>query len=460
MEPISSASAALLALESQAAQTHVGWLARVDGGAGGSALDVGALRERIAERLERAPRFRAVAAGAAPGGEPLVWREDRAFAVERHVAVRAEPATSEEELREEIDRFLTEPLARERPLWQVLVVPRTRGGGAAILSRAHRALLDAHEPGALRDLVFDPAGGGTCGGAGADRSATAAGRGGEHTAHDALALGEFRTAARIDALAAARRDHGRIGVTLRHAAYARTEGLLAPAPPSFLNAAGGHAGGARTLMTARLELGRLQRIARRSGTELHDVVLAVTAGALRRVALAAGEEPANLRALVPVHVAGQELLGDAPCAVVELPVAERTPSARLRAIHGAMKAARGPRARSPDDDVAPPTLLAGPPEELPVRLAMGARLCNLTIPSAQGPELALHVAGARVRALFPLAAAPSDHALTFSTLSYGRHLHVTAAADARAIGGVGRLPVMFADAVEELNLSTGSHGLS
>jgi hypothetical protein len=247
---------------------------------------------------------------------------------------------------------------------------------------------------------------------------------------------------------------------MRRAAYARTEGLLAPAPPSYLNA-GGASGAARTLVTARLELGRLQRIAERSATELHDVVLAIAAGALRRVALAAGEEPADLRALVPVDLGEHTLLGEEPCAVVELPVSERNPTARLRAIHATMGTARRPRRAEGGGDALPPrppTLLAGPPEELPTRLAIGARLCNLTIPSARGPAQALHVGGANVRALFPVAPLHDEHALTLSTLSYGRHLHVTAAVEAAAIGGAGRLPVMLADAAEELGLATGARG--
>lgn len=447
MERVSSTSAALLQLESQAAQMHVGWLARVDAGAGGAALDVDALRERVERRLAAAPRFRRVVAavearGAAGGGE-LAWRDDPSFALARHVVVSDAPVAGEEELRRAIDGFLAQRLPRERPLWRVLVVPRA-GGGAAIVAKAHRALLGAEETTTLRDLVLD----------GAPVAA-------DRTGADALALREYRTAARMDALATARHARGRIGTAMRHAAYSRTEGLLTPAPPSFLNApaarrreaGSGADGGPRTIVTARLELGRLRRIAERSGTELHDVVLALAAGTLRRVALAAGEQPADLRAMVPVAVPDEELaLGDAPCAVVELPVAERTPLARLRAIHATMAAVRGPRSSAGP----PSTLLAGPPEELPSRLAMGVRLCNLTIPSAHGPERALHVAGAHVRALFPVTPLPDDHALTLGTLSYGRHLHVTAAADAAAIGGVGRLPVMLADAAEELALSTGA----
>ncbi|MDO8188896.1 WS/DGAT domain-containing protein, partial [Conexibacter sp. CPCC 205706] len=103
----------------------------------------------------------------------------------------------------------------------------------------------------------------------------------------------------------------------------------------------------------------------------------------------------------------------------------------------------------------PPTLLAGPPEELPTRLAIGARLANLTIPSAEGPQRPLQLGGAQVRALFPVAPHHDEHALTLSTLSYGRHLHVAAAVDAVAIDGAARLPAMLADALQELAAATG-----
>jgi len=442
MERLSPVSAALLQLESRAGQMHVGFLARVDAGAGGAPLDVGALRARVAERLERAPRLRQVVAPAGERDGRLVWREQERFELDRHVAVREAPVGGEEELRAVVDRFLARELERDRPLWRVLVVPRTRAGGAAIVAAAHRALCADDD--LLHELLFD-----------GEADAPARGAGGASARDDALALDEFRAARRHGAFAGA--ASGRVGATLRRAAYAGGERLLAPAPPSYLNAAAGPA--PRTLVTARLELGRLRRIAERAGAEPHDVVLAVAAGALRRVALAAGQEPADLRALVPVAPGARTLLGEEPCAVVELPVAERSPARRLRAIHAAMACARGPR-RGAHRAERPPTLLAGPPEELPTRLAIGARLANLTIPSADGPRRPLRVGGAQVRALFPVAPHHDEHALTLSTLSYGRHLHVAATVDAAAIGGAGRLPVMLADAVEELLLATGAHASS
>jgi diacylglycerol O-acyltransferase len=210
-------------------------------------------------------------------------------------------------------------------------------------------------------------------------------------------------------------------------------------------------------VTARVDLGRLGRISRHTGTQLHDVVLALSAGTLRRVAIASGAAPEDLRALVPLDAGEDVLFGHGACTVVELPVAERNAAARLAAVHAAMTAARRPQ-RAPGEAV--PTVLAGPPEELAARLAMSSRVANLTIASVRGPERGHFVGGARVRALFPVMPMPDDHALALSTTTYDRHLHVAAIADPRALGGLARLPIMLADAVEELALSTGARGLS
>jgi diacylglycerol O-acyltransferase / wax synthase len=434
MEPVSPTSASLLRLESPAAQLHAGWLARLEAH-GPRELDVAGLQARIEKRLLAVPRLRAaLAPGDAAGGE-LVWREDPDFAIDRHV-VAWDREAGEEEVRVIVERFLDEPLARERPLWRVLAIPRTRAGGPLVAAKLHRALADGQDADLLRGLVFDTPWG-------------------EQTAPPAApadaALEELRAMRAQRDRAGDTGAPGRIGATLRRAAFARSEGLVA-APPSFLD---GPAGGRRTLVTARAELGRLTRIAQRTQTTLHGVVLAVLAGTLRRLALARGESPADLRALVPLRIDGAELLGETPCAVVSLPVAERSPARRLAAVHAAVEAAtRGEE--QPPTGMPPPTLIAGPPEELAARLAIGVRVSNLTIPSAAGPARRLRLDGVRVRALFPLTALPEDHAIALGTLSYDRHLHVAAAADTAVLGAIGRLPIMLADALEELAVSTGA----
>ncbi len=442
MESISSASAAMLRLETATAHMHVGWLARLDADATGP-LDVPALRERIAARLAGGPRFRQVVGPGSGRPGKLVWRDDPEFSLDRHVLVWNGATTGEEELRVVTDRFLSEQLPRDRPLWSVLVLPHARGTGAAIVGKVHRALVDGQEAGMLERLVFDAT-------AGEGRRAPDGER-----RREAELLDEYRAMRRLGTLAERQRDGG-IAETVRRSALVsrRTEGTLASARRSFLN---GPTGDRRTLVTARVDLGRLGRISRHTGTQLHDVVLALSAGTLRRVAIASGATPEDLRALVPLDGTEDLLFGDGACTVLDLPVAERRAAARLASVHASMTAARRPR-RVPGEPV--PTVLAGPPEELAIRLAMSSRVANVTIASSRGPERGHFVGGTRVRSLFPVMPMPDDHALALSTTTYDRHLHVAAIADPAALGGLTRLPIMLADAVEELALSTGARGVS
>jgi WS/DGAT/MGAT family acyltransferase len=433
MERVTATAAALLRLESPTAPLNVGWVARLDGHARRDPLDVPALIDRIAGRLPRAPRLRQVAVRVQDGDGELVWREDPHFDLARHVVVWHGPAAGEEEVRRVLDGFLAQPLARERPLWRVLVVPATRSGGAAVAGTVHRALTDGSDAGRLRELIFD-----------------VPGSGGGQDSPDALALDELREVHRIRSLARDRGERTRIGETLRQVALTRTVGRLTPPPPSFLDAAGPRP---RTFVTARVDAGRLGRIAAHADATVHDVVLALVAGALRRLAVAGGEEPADVRALVPLAVGEDALLGDAPCAVLELPVGEQRADDRLAAVRGSMAAARGGDAGLSRRDGG--AVLAGPPEELASRLALGVRVCNMTIPSAIAPAGSLRLAGRRVRALFPVSPVPDEHALALGTLAYERHVHVSAAADAQAVSAIGRLPIILADALEELGLSSG-----
>jgi len=439
MERVTATAAALLALESPTAPLNVGWVARLDGGARRDPLDVAALLDRIAGRLPRAPRLRQIAVRAPAGDRELVWREDPHFELARHVVVCDSPSPGEEDVRRVLDAFLAQPLARERPLWRLLVVPATRSGGAAIAGMVHRALTDGDDAMRLRELVFD---------------APAASGAPERTHRDALALSELREAHRMRSLAGAHGERSRIGETLRHVALTRTLGQLTPAPPSFLDGSGARR---RTFVTARADAGRLGRIAAHADATVHDVVLALVAGALRRLAVAGGEQPADVRALVPLAVGEDELLGDAPCTVLELPVGERRPDDRLAVVRSGMAAALA-AARAGDVGPSRPgggAVLAGPPEELASRLALGMRVCNVTIPSALAPAGFLRLDGRRVRALFPVAPLPDEHALALGTLAYERHVHVCATADAQAVRAIGRLPIILADALEELGLSSG-----
>src|SRR5918995_500649 len=136
VERLSPLDASFLSLETPSAHMHVGWLSRLELPQGTDALDVDGVRERIAARLHLAPRFRRRVLNA-PLGEPFL-SDDPDFRIEHHVvaADMDRAGVTETILHEVTDRFLSEPLDRGRPLWQL----RTAGRLAALGLRPRRTM--------------------------------------------------------------------------------------------------------------------------------------------------------------------------------------------------------------------------------------------------------------------------------------------------------------------------------
>ena len=127
---------------------------------------------------------------------------------------------------------------------------------------------------------------------------------------------------------------------------------LMAAPHTSLN---GKIGATRRLAAVDVPLEDLKRVKRELGGTVNDVVLAATAGGLRRLFEARGEDVDHIRAMVPVSVraASESLaLGNRVSSLfVDLVVAEPDPLLRYRKIAAASRelkeggAARRPRRR-------------------------------------------------------------------------------------------------------------------
>ena len=109
---------------------------------------------------------------------------------------------------------------------------------------------------------------------------------------------------------------------------------LIAAPRTSLNVP---IGGKRRLGVVRISLAEIKELKNALGGTVNDTVLALTAGAMRRLLLSRGEEPPaqGLRAMVPVNVrtAGEHLaLGNKISSLfVASAVAEEDPMERFRA---------------------------------------------------------------------------------------------------------------------------------
>ena len=462
MDRMSALDSSFLRVESPTAHMHVGWVSLLERPPGSAALDAARVRERIAARLAVVPRFRQRVVPVPLGlGEP-VWGDDPSFAVTAHVAEASyDGELDDRDLRALADDFLSRPLDRARPLWEILVVPRVARGRAALIGKVHHAMVDGLAAVELGMLLFDvepePRG---------DEAAPpwtpAPPPGPVRLAVDSLAdsaLEQFRQAGR---LVAAGRTPGRsirIADTMRRAALSLVDDALRPAPASHLNVP---IGPRRTLLTHVIDLERLLAVKRFCGVSLNDVVLALCGGALRRFNEASGEPCEDVRAMVPISVRdGAAGPGNRiTFGFVALPVAE--PSARRRLTAAS---ARMNELKESGRIGGSALLLQGVgalPEPLKARaakLASSPRLYNVTISNVPGPRMPLYAAGARVRSIAPVIPLPDEHALAIGVLTYDGRAHFAVHADPDALAGVGSLPGLLDEALAELELETISRAV-
>src|SRR4051794_19024507 len=142
MDRMSALDSSFLRVESPTAHMHVGWVSLLERPPGMARLDAARVRERIAARLAAVPRFRRRVVPVPLGlGEP-VWSDDPGFELGAHVAEASyDGELGAGDLRALADDFLSRPLDRERPLWEILVVPRVSGGRAALVGKVHHAMV-------------------------------------------------------------------------------------------------------------------------------------------------------------------------------------------------------------------------------------------------------------------------------------------------------------------------------
>lgn len=459
MARLSTLDASFLRVETPTAHMHVGWLAPLELPAGAERLDAVSLIERIASRLHFAPRFRQRLGSVPLGLAEAAWVDDEAFNLRNHVRVVEPPEpVTRQELRALTDRFLSVQLPRDRPLWEILIVPRVTGRRAAVLGKVHHAMVDGIAAVELGMVLFDLS-------PEADVPEAVhwqpeASAGAVRMAVDAVAdtaLDQFRAARRSAAAGLSPGRTLRVADTMRRAAMSIAEDAIKAAPPSYLNVP---IGAGRTLSTHSFALERLTHLKERAGMKLNDVVLGVTAGGLRRLALERGEEPHDLRVMVPVSVRNDEQSGEGGNRItfgfVELPVSEKTAAGRLDAVHAQMAELKNSgRIGGSDMILRSASLLPPPLKDRAARLAASPRLYNLTVSNVPGPRVPLYAAGARVTGIYPVIPIPDMHALAIGVLTYNERVHFAGYADRRALPGL-RLSGVLANSLAELEATVGA----
>jgi WS/DGAT/MGAT family acyltransferase len=434
---------------------HIGWKGFFAPRRDGRPVTVTALRASIAGRLRHAPRFRQRLAFPPAGIAEPVWVDDARFDIEHHVLALAEPGELLTRARfdELADRALSQQLDRGRALWRVLLAPALDDGTIGLVMTVHHAMVDGKSAVELALLLLDisadeplPA---------PDPWCAAPAPGAARLTLDALADrgGEsLRFAGGLARLAVSPARGLRLADTLRRAAMSVGDDVLRPAPSSFVNVP---IGPRRTIVHHTASLPPLLAAKDRFGATLNDIGLTVVAGALRQLIVAAGVRPDPLRVMVPVDVRGSDeaaSLGNRVSVVfIDLPVHRAHPVDRLLAVRAATAAFKRDATAEAHETVLDamnllPNLLRGPA----ARLAVSAKLFNLTISNVAGPRLPVFLLGAEMLEAVPVVPLADGHALSVGIFSYRAKLVFGCYADPVALPAVAELPAALAASAAEM----------
>ena len=412
---LSPLDAAFLALESEDAPMHVGWAALFAPPTEGPGPSFEAIRAHIESRLGRAPRYRQKLAEIPLGLDDPVWVDDPQFDIALHVR-RARGG----DFGQLVDEVMSSPLDHDRALWELWIAERLDDGQLAVVGKAHHCLVDGLAAVELMGLLLDV-------GAQAETDApdpwSPAPKpsalellGGAVSHHLEQALDLVRVP-----LAWAREPSLLLELPgrARRAALATAHTVLPPAPHSSIN--GPMAAGRHLACHARA-LEDLARIKQRFGTTVNDVLLSVSAGALRGLLEHRHEPLHDVKAMVPVSIAQPDDRWGNGIAFLflVLPCEEADPVWRLREIHVAMRERK--RAGEPQGSGAVLDALGYAPRTLRrvvSRALASPQVSNLTISNIPGPRIPLYLLGCEVKHAYPIVPLADGHGISIGMTTVG-----------------------------------------
>jgi WS/DGAT/MGAT family acyltransferase len=459
---LSPLDASFLFAEHRTAAMHVGAVMTFAPPADGP-FDPDAFAELIGRRLALVPQYRRKLREV-PGGLGMpVWVDDPDFDLAFHVRRSALPAPGTEDvLRELVGRLLSSQLDRSRPLWEVYVVEgldnNGADGGFAVVTKTHHAMVDGMASmdigTALLDLTSTPRE------TPADDWRPAPEPSPFALAADAAGEALRRPRLVLDRAGRAAGDLPAAVATVGRAVQQMMATGRSMAPVRPVRPLNGLTGQQRRYGMVRTSLADHRAVRRRHGGTVNDVVLAVVAGGLRRWMLERDDAlPEAVRALVPVSVRARartscsEPGNRISACLLDLPVGEPDPAARLAAVQEAMAVqkrdghAAGTTSLLELASLAPPLVYG-----LGARLASqySSRFYNVLVTNVPGPPRPLYAMGARMLDMFPVVPLAGGQAVAIGVTTYDGVVHYGLTADRDAAPDVDRLAVALSSSLDEL----------
>jgi WS/DGAT/MGAT family acyltransferase len=416
----------------------------------------------LAAKLHLIPRYRQrVRSVPFELGRP-VWCDDPHFTLAYHVRHTALPHPGDDAaLCRLMARLMSQPLDRNRPLWESWLVEGLADDRWAIISKVHHCMVDGVSGVDLLTVLLDierdielptpepwvpepePAGARRVVDAWVGLGTDAAGLAGQ-------ALHALR-----DPLHAVR--------SVVHTGQGLLEfgRHLGTTPPLSIE---GDIGPHRTWAHSSASLDDIRTIRKVYDGTVNDVVLASVAHGYRALLRSRGEDPdtAVVRTLVPVSVRTDDGRGvpdnRVSALLYELPVAVADPTERLARVHTEMQALKAsPMADAGEvvttlGNLAPP-MVVGPLSRFATRAVhrLPQRSVNTVATNVPGPQFPLYCLGREMEAYLPFVPVSPGVRVGTAILSYNGHLYFGVTGDFDTAPDVAVLADAIADGVSELH---------
>lgn len=388
------------------------------------------------------------------------WVEDRDLDIDYHVRRSALPAPGDErELGVLVSRLHSHPVDFHKPPWEVHLIEGLEGGRFALYCKVHHSLVDGFT--AMRILKR------TLSASPEDRDqpmffAVPP----THRAREAdelepppadvfevlrhqLRVVKDMGSSLLDALQAGFKKDGSFEQPLR-------------APQCILN---GRISRNRRFATQQLELERLKVVAKTAGCTLNDVVLALSAGSLRRFLLEMNALPdAPLIAMLPVNARPKDDPGGGNAVgtiLASLATHVADPAARLAEIVASTRRAKAELQGLSTNAIIQLSMLMMAPFALQMVTGTIGRLrpaFNVVISNVPGPERPLYFRGARLEASYPMSIPVHGLALNITCQSYAGTLNFGFIGCRDTLPHMQHLAVYCGEALTELEIALGCKG--
>ncbi len=468
MQRLSGLDASFLYMETRAQLMHVMGVLVIDPDTIKGGYNFRKVRRELERRVREMPNFRRKLDNSFLNIDHPVWVEDSHFDIERHVHRIAVPAPGgEAELAELCGHLAGQTLDRGKPLWEIWIIEGLADGRIAVMIRMHHASVDgvtsADLLSQLCSLTPDAPD------LDAEKIRQTAGTSSRATMAVTGAINYFvqRPIAMAKLLPATIEVPFAWALRMR-----RNSAMPAPfqAPRLRFN---GPITPHRSIALAQLNLDDVKKIKNRFGVKVNDVVLAVTAGALRHYLADHQELPEQpLVAMVPVsvHDAGEESLvvggtnkvtgmftllhSDIDDPVERLERTAET-SRTAKEHHGEIDAnlMRAWAQFAPGSTMSSAMKLYGDR-----KLALKhPPIFNAVVSNVAGPDFGLYFAGARVTGVFPLGPIFHGLGLNITVFSADGNLNVGVVTCTDQAPDVDRIADGFDDQIKQLLKACEDH---